>query len=158
MAQSAASETTHVQTEAPAQTTTSTNTGHRDPTAPPDDALFNELPPPNPELDTPVSGPAVAPVTDLTLDSSPSSSIPRGNATGAITDDKEDMWLAMAMTFNDFYQGVPEEDKPPLTKTNKTSVPEPSHNNIVELNPLFKETDNPRLDKFRCLFSTPFAE
>ena len=64
------------------------------------------------------------------------------------------MWLAMAMTFDDFYQGLPEEDEPPLTKTNETSVPEP---NIVELNPLFKEADDPRLDEFRYLFSTPFA-
>ena len=76
MAQSAASETMHVQTEAPAQTTKSTNTGHRDTTTPPGDTLFNELPPPNPKLETPVSGPAVPPVTDLTLDFSPSSSIP----------------------------------------------------------------------------------
>ena len=138
MAQSAASETTHVQTEAPAQTTTSTNTVHLDPTTPPDD----ELPPPNPELETPVSGPIVARETDLTQDSSPSSLIPQGNATGAITDDKEDMWLVMAMTFNDFYQGLLEEDEPPLTKTTEMSVPEPDHNNIVKLNPLFKEADD----------------
>ena len=72
----------------------------------------------HPKLETPVSGPAVPPVTDLTLDSSPSSSILRGNAIGAVTD-------AMAMTFNDFYQGVLEEDKLPLTKMMKRASQSP---------------------------------
>ena len=28
-------------------------------------------------------------------------------------DDEEDMWLAMTTTFDDFFQSVPEENKPP---------------------------------------------
>jgi hypothetical protein len=67
---------------------------------------------------------------------------------------EEDIWLAMAMSFDDFYLGLPEEDEPPLTKAKETSVPEPNHN-IVELNPLRDEADN--LDEFRCLYLTPFA-
>ena len=62
----------------------------------------------------------------------------------------------MAMTFDDFYQSVPEESEPLLTKTNKPSVLEPKPTNTDKLSPS-PGADDFQLDEFRCLFSTPFA-
>ena len=66
------------------------------------------------------------------------------------------MWLAMAMTFNDLYQGLTEDDVPPLTKMNNANAPAPNNNDTTDLGPLFMKDDDPQLDEFRNLFSTPF--
>ena len=151
MAQSADSEPTHDRSKAPA---TPPDTIQHDQTSPPDNASSNKLPPSNPAPEPQISGPEVSSVTNPTLDSSSSSSILQGTATGTAVEDKEDMWLAMAMTFDDFYQSVPEESEPPLTKTNELNILEPKSTDKLGLSP---GANDFRPDEFRCLFSTPFA-
>ena len=80
----------------------------------------------------PDPGPAV---TDTPSDSSPDSPIPQGNANAA-TDNEDDTWLAMAMTFNDLYQGLTEDDVPPLS-VNDANAPTNNNNHITDFGLLF---------------------
>ena len=45
---------------------------------------------------------------------------------------------------------------PPLTKVNDANAPAPNKNDTTGFGPLFMKDDNPQLDEFRNLFSTPF--
>ena len=112
MAQSADSNPTPCQWAAPAQHATS-----------PGNAV-HEPPHSNPAVDATIhqaSGPEISSITSPTLDST--SPVARGTTTGFSPEDEENVWLAaMTMTFDNFYQGIPEDDKPPSsmdTEANK---------------------------------------
>ena len=60
----------------------------------------------------------------------------------------------MAMTFNDLYQGLTEDDIPPLTEVNDANAPAPNDNDITNSGPLFANDD--QLEECRNLISTPF--
>ena len=154
MAQSAATKLPLVHpAEAPAQTSTSITTIHRNPVTSPEEVPINVYLPLNPVLTITAPGPAVASVTDTPSDSSPDSSIPQGNA-NATADDEDDIWLTMAMTFNDLYQGLTEDDVPPLTEVNDANAPANNNNDITDSGPLF--TNDDQLEVCRNLFSTQF--
>ena len=106
MAQSAATKLPLVHpAEAPAQTSTSITTIHRNPVTSPEEVPINVYLPLNPVLTITAPGPAVASVTDTPSDSSPDSSIPQDSA-NAFTDDKDDIWLAiMAIRVVEFSNG-----------------------------------------------------
>ena len=144
MAQSAATELPPIHLEAPAHTTTSITTVHRNLITSPDEVPINVFLPLNPDLATPVSGPAVV-VTNTPSDSSPDSSAPQENAANVATDDEDNVWLAMAMTFNDLYQGLTEDDTPPLTKVNDTNANAlaPNNNHTTDFGLLPARDDKP---------------
>ena len=144
MAQSAVSNPTPHQRIAPAQHAT-----------PPENAI-HELPHANPADDATIhqaSEPKILSTTSSTLDST--SPVVRGTTTGITAEDEEDMWLAMTMTFDGFYQGISEDDKLPPSKDTEannagskpvTSKPGQSHENV-----------DVRIDEFRELFLTPLT-
>ena len=143
MAQSAATELPLVHPEAPAQTTTSITTVHRNPITSPNEVPINVFLPFNLDLPIPVSGPAVMPVKNTPSDFSPDSLTHPGNATNVATDDEDDILLVMAMTFNNLYQGLTEDDEPALTKANGEDVPAPNNKDTTDFGPLFMKDDDP---------------
>ena len=63
--------------------------------------------------------------------------------------------MAMAMTFDNFYQGIPEEHKPtPLVDTKTENV---ESKPVTDEPSQSCETDDVRNDEFRGLFITPLA-
>ena len=142
MAQSTDSNPAPHQLAAPAQHATLPENGIQEPSQanPADDATINQE-----------SEPKVSSTTRPTLDST--SPVIWRTTTGITAEDEEDMWLAM--TFDDFYQGIPSDDKPPPSKDTEannaeskpvTNKPDQSH-----------ENNDFRIDEFRGLFLTPLA-
>ena len=105
----------------------------------------------NPVLTFPAPGPAVTSVTDTPSVSSPVSLFSQGNANSA-ADDEDDIWLAMAMTFNDLYQGLMDDNA--LTEVNDANTSANNDNDITDSSPLFANDD--QLEDCRNLFSIPF--
>lgn len=92
------------------------------------------------------------PPSDSNLDSS----IPQDSA-NAVADDEDDIWLAMAMTFNDLYQGLTEDDVSPLTEVNDTNAPANNDNDITDSGPIFGSEIKERKNLFSTLFHYGFC-
>ena len=118
MAQSAGSDPSHLcPTEAPTPTSTNTTTIHRHPiTSHATEDPLDIFLPINPALTT--LGLTTTSIPNTTTTATPDSSVPQDN-TSAVTDDEDDTWLAMAMTFND----LTENNVPLFRETKDTDAP-----------------------------------
>ena len=58
------------------------------------------------------------------------------------------------MTFNDLYQGLTEDDVPPLTEVNDANAPANNDNDITDSGPIFASDE--QVEERRNLFSTTF--
>ena len=59
----------------------------------------------------------------------------------ALTEDEDDIWLAMAMTFNDLYQGLTENKEPSLEDANNTNASIDLDNGVVESGHIFASNE-----------------
>ena len=83
----------------------------------------------------------------------PDSSVPQDN-TSAVTDDEDNTWLAMAMTFNDLYQGLTENNVPLFRETNDTDAPTDDDDSVIATGHIFANND--RDDETENQLTTPF--
>ena len=139
-------------TEAPTLTSTNTTTVHRQPIASnaAEDPLDIFLPI-NPALTT--LGLTAASVPNTLTTATPDSSVPQDN-TSAVTDDEDDTWLAMAMTFNDLYQRLTENNVPSFGETDDTDAPTDNDDGIVATGHIFANND--QADETENPLTTPF--
>ena len=114
MAQSAATDPSPMRpAEAPATTSTTTTTVHRHPITSHAEDPLNIFLPLNPVLTIPTKGLMATLITNTPTTATSDSLLPQDLAS-ALTEDEDDIWLAMAMTFNDLYQGLTENKVPSL--------------------------------------------
>ena len=66
--------------------------------------------------------------------------VPQDN-TSDVTDNEDDIWLAMAMTFNDLYQGLTENNVPSFGETNDTDAPTDNNDGVVTTSHIFANND-----------------
>ena len=153
MAQSAGSDPLHTRpTEAPTPTSTNTTTVHRHPIT--SHAVEDPLDiflPINPALTT--LGLMATSIPNTPTTATPDSSVPQDN-TSAVTDDEDNTWLAMAMTFNDLYQGLTENNVPSFGETDDTDAPTDNDDGIVATGHIFANND--QADETENPLTTPF--
>ena len=92
-------------------------------------------------------------ITNTTTTTTSDSLIPQDGAS-AITDDEDDMWLAMAMTFNDLYQGLTENNIPSLEEANVANGPTNNDDGVVKSGQIFASSEQVEEGKNRL--STQF--
>ena len=149
MAQSANSNPTPDRREAPAHNTTPPNIAIQNGQSTQPGTTSHELPQATPAPTgiatiNQASGQKVSSAANPTLESNH----------GSTMEDEEDMWLAMTTTFDDFFQSVPEENKPPSLQAIEPDVPESKPTDQIGTPP---SANDVKIDEVRCLFSTPFA-
>ena len=131
--------------EAPAPASTTTTTVHHHPITSYEEDPLDIFLPIHPVLALPTPGPTATSVPDTTTTATSDSLIPQ-DGTGA-EDDEDEIWLAMAMTFNDLYQGLTEDNIPSPEEADNTTDPTDNNSNAVIFG--HNEEGNNRL-------STPF--
>jgi hypothetical protein len=154
MAQSAATDPLPMRpAETPTLTSTTTTTVHCHPiTLHAEDPLSIFLPI-NPALTIPTLGFTATSITNTPTTATADSSIPQDSAS-AVTDDEDDIWLAMAMTFNDLYQGLTENNVPSLKEANDINAPVDNDGDVVISGHIF--ANNEQDEEGNNRLSTPF--
>ena len=139
--------------EAPVLTSTTTTTVHRHLITSHAEDPLNIFLPLNPVLTIPTLGLTATSITNTPTTSTSDSSIPRDSA-NAVTDDEDDIWLAMAMTFNDLYQGLTEDNVPSLEEASDTNAPIDHDNGVIESGHIFANKE--QMEEGKNRLSTPF--
>ena len=141
MAQSAATDPSPMRpAEAPAPTSMTTTTVHCHPITSHAEDPLNIFLPLNPVLTIPTKGLMATLITNTPTTATSDSLLPQDLAS-ALTEDEDDIWLAMAMTFNDLYQGLTENKVPSLEEANNTNASIDLDNGVVESGHIFASNE-----------------
>ena len=97
--------------------------------------------------------PTATSITNTPTTATSDSLIPQDSAS-AVTDDEDDIWLAMAMNFNDLYQGLTENNVPSLEEANNTNAPIDNDGDVVISGHIF--ANNEQNEEGNNRLSTPF--